>query len=66
MAGYWALELQVAKGASLESSEFHSLAQILRNQIESHSDYQWRHLDLRTQYALATLLFTHGEGMYGK
>ena len=64
VAGYWALELQVTKGAPLDSKDFHILAQTVRGQVESHFEYYWRHLTPREQYVLAALPVTQSEATY--
>jgi DNA-binding winged helix-turn-helix (wHTH) protein len=64
VAGYWALELQQAKGSSLEDRDLVLLEHSIRGQIESHLDYYWNHLTDVERYVLAALPFTQEEGRY--
>ena len=64
VAGYWALELQQAKGGPLESRDLGLLEHSIRGQIESHLNYYWNHLSEVERYVLAALPFTQEEGRY--
>lgn len=64
VAGYWALELQQAKGSPLGERDLDLLEQSIRGQIESHLDYYWGHLSDVERYVLAALPFTQEEDRY--
>jgi DNA-binding winged helix-turn-helix (wHTH) protein len=64
VAGYWALELQQAKGRPLEARDLDLLEHSVRGQIESHLDYYWGHLSESERYVLAALPFTQEEERY--
>ena len=64
VAGYWALELQQAKGSPLEDRDLNLLEYSVRGQIESHLDYYWNHLSDVERYVLAALPFTQEEDRY--
>jgi DNA-binding winged helix-turn-helix (wHTH) protein len=64
VAGYWALELQQARGSLLQGRDLGLLHHALRGQIESHLDYYWNHLSDVERYVLAALPFTQAEGRY--
>jgi DNA-binding winged helix-turn-helix (wHTH) protein len=64
VAGYWALELQEARGRLLESRDIALLEHSIRGQIESHLAYYWGHLSDVERYVLAALPFTQEEGRY--
>ncbi len=57
VVGYWAAELQMAKGTALESKDFHIVKQTVQGQIEPHFRYYWKNLSPQEQYILATLPF---------
>lgn len=55
VVGYWALELQVTKGAPLQSKDLDILRQTVHAQVEPHFSYYWEHLSPEEQYVLAAL-----------
>jgi DNA-binding winged helix-turn-helix (wHTH) protein len=64
VAAYWALELQEAKGSSLQERDLGLLEHSVRGQVESHLNYYWTKLSDRERYVLAVLAFTQDEDQY--
>jgi DNA-binding winged helix-turn-helix (wHTH) protein len=64
VVGHWALELQSAKEAPLESADFRILRRTVRSQVESHFEYYWKHLAPPERYVLTALPLTHGEEIH--
>jgi DNA-binding winged helix-turn-helix (wHTH) protein len=64
VAGYWALELQEAKGAPLKSRDKMLLRHSIQGQVESHFEYYWSHLSQKERFVLAALPLTQQEVRY--